>query len=164
METPMQQAASTLMVPASREQVWALLSDVTTVARWNPAVATADLLSDRPTGLHAARRCHFHDGSAVREELVDLDEGRRLRMRLTEYSMPMKSLEAEFALAAAGEGQTEVTFTVHYEVKWGALGRLMGATMVRRELLKMTGRVLAGLRHHLATGETVGKDFVAATA
>lgn len=160
----MQHVTATRLVPASPEKLWALLSDVTTVARWNPAVASAELLSERPTGLHAARRCHFYDGGSVREEVVDLAEGRRVRLALTEFSLPMKRLEAEFSVAPIDDGQSEVGFTLHYEVKFGALGRLLGATVMRGELKKMTARVLAGLGHHASTGEEVGKGFVAASA
>lgn len=158
----MQHVTATRLVPASPEKLWALLSDVTTVARWNPGVASADLLSDRPTGLHAARRCHFYDGSSVREEVVDLTEGRSVRLALSEFSLPMKRLEAEFSVAPSAAGASEVSFTLHYEVKFGAFGRLLGATVMRGELKKMTARVLAGLGHHAATGEEVGKGFVAA--
>jgi ribosome-associated toxin RatA of RatAB toxin-antitoxin module len=134
------------------------------VTSWHPGVASADLLSERPTGLHAARRCNFHDGTNVREEVIDVEEGRRVRMRLSEFSLPMKRLEAEFSVATTPAGRTEVTFAIYYEAKWGVLGQVMGALVVRRQLAAMARKVLAGLDHHMTTGETVGRHFVPAPA
>lgn len=152
----MQNASSSRRIDASPERVWAILSDVTTISRWHPSVASADLLSELPTGMHATRRCNFRDGTNVREEVVELDEGRRVRLALSEFSMPMKSLAAEFSVAPAGDGATEVTFTIYFEVKYGVLGQLMGALMVRGQLEKLTAKVLGGLDHYLETGENLG--------
>jgi len=76
--------------------------------------------------------------------------------------MPMKRLEAEFIVAETPEGHTKVTMALDYEVKWGLLGKLMGAMMVRGQLVKMETRALAGLNHYVTTGAVVGKDFVVA--
>lgn len=160
----MQHAIATRIVNAPPAKVWTLVGDVTKIERWHPSVATADLLSDKPTGLHAARRCNFYDGTSVREEVVELDEGRRVRLRLSEFSVPMKRLEAEITLTPTADGKTEASFGLFYVVKWGILGKLMGATVMRRELGKMAAKLLAGLSHHVTTGETVGKDFIAKAA
>ena len=160
----MQQASAIRTVHASPAEVWAIVSDVSSVVRWHPSVATADLLSASATGMGATRRCNFYDGSSVREEVCELEEGGRVRLRLSEYSAPMKKLEAEFRLAPGADGQTEVTFELFYEVKWGLVGQLMGATMVKKELTGVATKVLAGLGHHVATGELVGQDFKPAAA
>jgi len=87
--------------------------------------------------------------------------GQRVRLSLSGFSLPMLKLEAEFTIAPAADGLTETTFLIAYRMKYGLLGRLMGAVAVRRQLRQLTGKVLAGLNHHAATGEIVGKDFVA---
>lgn len=157
----MQHAEAVRIIARSPEALWPLVSDVLAVQRWHPSVARAELLSVTSTGLGAARRCHFYDGTNVREEVVTLDEGRRVRMALSEFSVPMTRLEAEFQLTPTAEGQTEVRFGLDYVVKFGPLGRLLGATVMRGQLRKMAAKVLAGLEHHARTGEQVGKDFVA---
>ena len=156
----MQQASATRHVHASPDQVWSIVSDVTTVARYHPSVKTADLLTPSPTGIGAARRCNFYDGTDVREEVVEVEEGSRVKLALSEFSLPMKSIEAESRIAPTGDRHADVTFTVYYQVKYGPLGQLMGATVVKKQLSAMTARVVAGLDHHLKTGELVDKDFV----
>lgn len=158
----MQHASTTREIAADPSALWEVLADVTAVTRYHPAVKTADLLSERPTGLGAARRCNFHDGSSVREEVIAVDEGRRVRLALSAFSVPMKQLEAEWRLVPTPDGGTEVTFEIAYVVKYGLLGRLLGATVIRRQLTQVTARVVAGLDHLARTGQPVGEDFVAA--
>ncbi len=151
----------TRIVRAPLSEVWAEVSDVTTVVDWHPAVRTVDLLSDRPTGLDAARRCNFHDGTSVVERVVAIEEGRRLKLVLSEFSMPIHRFEAEITLSESSDG-TQVTFVLSYEMKYGVLGSLMNALMVKGQMAKLMGSVLGGLDHHVRTGEIVGADFVAA--
>ncbi len=160
MSSKLQHASASRIINATPAQTWALIGDVTSIDRWHPSVKTVDLLSEKSTGLHAARRCNFYDGTSVREEVVELDEGRRVRLQLSEFSVPMKQLEAEITVSSTDDGKTKATFALNYRVKWSVFGRLLGATVMRRELRKMAGKVLAGLDHHATTGELVSKDFV----
>jgi len=156
----MQHARATRIIHAAPATLWPLIADVTTIDRWSSAVDTVDLLSEKPMGLGAARRCNFYDGSSVREDIVELEETKRVRLRLSEFSVPMKRLEAEISIRPLGEGQSEVSFEMYYEVKWGVLGKMMGATVVRRMMSKVASSSLAGLDHHVSTGEIIGKSFV----
>jgi ribosome-associated toxin RatA of RatAB toxin-antitoxin module len=155
-----QHARATRIIHAPPATLWPLIADVTAINRWSSAVASVDLLSDEACGLGAARRCNFYDGSSVREDIIELDETKRVRLKLSEFSVPMKRLEAEISLRKIGDDDTEASFEMFYEVKWGIVGLLMGATVVRRMMGKVASGSLAGLNHHATTGETVGKDFV----
>jgi ribosome-associated toxin RatA of RatAB toxin-antitoxin module len=158
----LQSASASRLIHAPLARVWPIAADVTAVTNWHPAVANADLLSALPTGLGATRRCHFHDGTNVREEVVEVDEDRRVRLRITEFSAPLRRLEVEITFARTSTDQTQASFALHYEVKGGVFGQLLGATLLRREMTKVASRALAGLGHFAATGETVTKDFVPA--
>ncbi len=160
----MQSAATTRVIHATAEAVWEVLRDVTTIARFHSAIASVDLLTQSPTGLHAARRCNFRDGTSVREDVTELEEQHRLRFELSEFAMPMKRLQAEFRLAPGAPGSTEVTFEIFFEPKFGPLGKMLGALAIRGQLVKVGNKLLAGLDHYLMTGESVGADFVARAA
>jgi ribosome-associated toxin RatA of RatAB toxin-antitoxin module len=154
----MRQAHSTRLIEAAPETIWALVSDVTTVANYHPSVKSADLLSPNKTGLGAARRCNFYDGTDVREEVIEIDEGRRLRIGLSEFSLPMRRIEAETAILPTADGKSQVTFTINYEVKYGIIGKLLGATVVRKQLTQVTAKFLAGIDHYLSTGQVVDQN------
>lgn len=139
-----------------------MISDLRTVREYNAAVRSVDLLTEATGGLGAQRRCHFHDGTDVREEVIGLDEGSRIRLALSEYSMPMKRLESELSLVPTADGGTEVTFAIHFEMKLGVLGSMFASAAVVPKLTKVTASALAGLDHHLRTGETVEPGSLAA--
>lgn len=160
----MQTTQATRTIAAPLSALWPLISDVTLIARWHPSIASVDLLTESATGVHAARRCNFHDGTNVREEVIEVEASRSVRMRLSEFSVPMNRLEVQISLEPQGDAQTLATFALFYEVKFGPIGKLLGATVMRKELSKMAAKLLAGLEHHALTGEQVGKDFVAKAA
>lgn len=163
-EHEMQHASATRIIHATPAEVWPNIADVTMVDRWNATVATADLLSDNTTGMHAVRRCNFYDGTTVREEVAALDEGRRIRFQLTEFALPMKSVEAEISLVASGDGLTEAKFEMFFEMKFGIIGKLMAAMMVKRKMRKLMALMLAGIEHYTTTGDTVDQSFVPSAA
>ncbi|MCB9740735.1 MAG: hypothetical protein H6747_15835 [Deltaproteobacteria bacterium] len=51
-----------------------------------------------------------------------------------------------------------MTFTIAYEVKYGVIGKLLGATAVRKQLTQVTAKYLAGVDYHLSTGEVVDQN------
>jgi ribosome-associated toxin RatA of RatAB toxin-antitoxin module len=155
---------ATRNVSADPKTVWALISDVTTVVDFHPAVKSVDLLSDSPTGLGASRRCNFYDDTSVVETVTEVEEGRSVTLDLTEFSVPMKRFGASISVTPLAGSGTQVTFTLNYEMKFGVLGQLMNVAMVRGQMNKLMTRVLAGIDHHLTTGELVGEDFVAQAA
>jgi ribosome-associated toxin RatA of RatAB toxin-antitoxin module len=160
----MSQLPVTAIVRAPIDTVWNMVADVGTVADWHPAVQQAPVLSPNRIGLGAKRRCEFYDGTSVVEEVVRLDEGRSLTVALSDFSMPLSRAEATIGLEPDGPERTKVTFTMDYDMKYGPAGWLMNATMLRPMMGKLLARVLAGLDHHLVTGENVGKDWVAQAA
>lgn len=157
----MQTVSATQTINVDLTAVWPLISDVTQIAHWHPSIASVDLLTAKPTGLHAARRCNFKDGTSVREEVVDLSEAKKIRFRLSEFSVPMKRLELQIETTAASVRATSVTLSLHYEVKFGLLGRLLGATVMRRELGKMAARILAGLASYATSNASREKSVAA---
>ncbi len=153
---------ATRLIHASPETVWALIADVTTVGAWHPSVKTADLLSPEPTGLGATRRCNFYDGTSVIETVTGVEEGRSVHFELSEFSLPMARFEAELTLTATPNGTSQLTFVLDYDLKYGVLGSLMNLLAVRGQMSKLMNNVLAGLDHHLKTGEEIGEGWLAA--
>jgi uncharacterized protein YndB with AHSA1/START domain len=160
----MQTVTARRLIPVNVAVLWPLISDVTQIAHWHFNIARVDLLSRSATGTGAARRCNFHDGTNVREDVVAVEEGRNVRVELSEFSVPMKHIELEIALQEQSGGRTEATLTLRYVMKFGLVGKILGATAVRRELTGVANKLLAGLEHHATTGEDVGQGFFAKAA
>lgn len=143
------------------EDVWRHLADFSGIARFHPFVETADQLSENNEGVGARRRCNFYDGKSVVERVLEWEPGRRQKIELSEMPMPMKRAVAEFALVQRGERDTDVSITMFFTPKYGLLGALMGAVMMKPMMRKIFAQVLQGLEHHARTGELIGKGGAA---
>lgn len=160
----MQTVTARRLIPANAGVLWPLIADVTQIAHWHFNIARVDLLTRSATGVGAARRCNFHDGTSVREDVVAVEEGRKVRVELSEFSVPMKHIELEIALRDQSADDTEVMLTLRYVMKFGLIGKVLGATAVRKELTGVANKLLAGLEHHAKTGQDVGQGFLSKAA
>ena len=156
----MTKATLTRTIPVDSATIWAALADFQGVHKFHPIVDTVDQLTAHDRGLGAGRRCNFYDGTSVVEKVTDIEDGRRVTVELSEFSMPLKSATASMVVTPRGVGSTDVTIEMDFIVKGGPLGAIMGAIMMRPMMKKMFGKVLAGLEHHVSTGEWVGRDGV----
>ena len=115
----------------SAEEVWRHLADFSGIARIHAFVESADLLSENNEGVGASRKCNFYDGNSVVEDVLEWESGRRMKIGLSEMSMPLKRAEAEFIVTPRGEDQTELSITMSFIPKFGPLGALMGVLMIK---------------------------------
>ncbi len=60
------------------ERVWALLSDLEAVQRYNPGVRTAKIEGARRTGVGAMRACELLSSGRVVERVTQWEDGRAL--------------------------------------------------------------------------------------
>jgi ribosome-associated toxin RatA of RatAB toxin-antitoxin module len=153
---------ATVHSPIAR--VWDAIADVGTIADWHPGVEASPVLTENRTGLGAARRVELYDGSSAVETVTELVEGRRVTVLMSEHSMPMNHAAATFEIEADGADRTQVTFSIDYTMKFGPVGWLLNALMLRGVLNKLFANVLDGLDHHLKTNEPIGKGWTAAAA
>jgi len=157
----MSQLSATTVVHAPIDRVWQTVADVGTIAEWHPGVAHSPVLTANRTGLGATRRIELYDGGTVVEEVTSLDEGRSVTVTMSEHAMPLSHGTATFEVEADGNDRTRVTMMMDYQMKYGPFGWLMNVLMLRRIMRKLLASVLAGLGHHLVTGEHIGQNWVA---
>ncbi|MEC9454272.1 MAG: SRPBCC family protein [Pseudomonadota bacterium] len=91
-------------VNLSAEEVWPYLADFSGIARFHPFVETADQQSELNEGVGDSRRCNFDDGKSVVERVIEWQPGRRMKIELSEISMPIKRAVAEMSVAPRGDG------------------------------------------------------------
>lgn len=159
----MSQLTSIATVHAPLDRVWETIADVGTIAEWHPGVERSPVVSTHRTGLGAVRRVELYDGTSAVEEVTSLDDGRALTVTMSEHTMPFCHGAATFEVESDGDDRTLVTMTMDYEMKYGPLGWLMNAVMLRPIIGKLLASVLSGLDHHLVTGEQIGKGWAAAS-
>ena len=158
------------VVIASREiaapvsKVWATLSDFGGIHRYNASVESSPINEGTPSsGVGAERTCHLYDGNYIEERVIESIDEKKLTIEIFKTSMPLKESHGVFTLTGLPDGGTRVDVSMHYVVKYGPLGMLMDILMMKRMLGPAMERLLAGLDHHISTGETVAKGWTPST-
>jgi uncharacterized protein YndB with AHSA1/START domain len=154
--------SATREISAPASIVWGAIADIGGIHKWHPKVQQSPLLSANSQGIGASRRCEFYDNTSVVEEVIAWVEGESLTMELSEMSMPLNKAHATLRVTPKSASAAEISMEMDYAVKYGPLGWVMDAVMMRRMMGQMFDLILSGLDHHLTTGDLVSEQFEAA--
>jgi hypothetical protein len=144
-------------VPASK--VWEVLGDFASVEHFSTGVDRSPLLPGKTEGVGTKRICYFYDKTSVVEEITRFEDGKSFDVVLTEYSMPLKSLHATMGVRAVNNTTSDIYMSMDYVVKFGPLGWVMGALLMRPMMNKVIKGVLKGLAFHSSTGKNVATQL-----
>ena len=151
--------ARKVTVDASPQKVWDALADFGSVSRLSPNIVKSYNTSEQAGGVGATRHCDFAMmGAEVEERIVEWNEGKSMKIDVYEVkNMPMiTDMKAEFSLIPDGKS-TIVSGIFEYNMK-GALGILMNNITMKKMNEKAWVKFLAGIKHHLESGEDVEKS------
>ena len=129
-------------------QVWAALSDIGSIYQWNPGVVASHTTTEQTEGVGACRHCDLGKAGYLDESVVKWVENEALTMRINGTNMPFRSADIRFTLQPQGD-QTVVTCSPIYTLKYGPIGKLLDAAMVRSTYQKGMQSLLAGLKQHV---------------
>lgn len=140
-----------ITIDAPAERVWKVLANLEEVQQYNPLVAEARYVSANREGIGAARRCEFKPKGYAVERVIEWRPDEVLGIELAESSWPLKSSRWWTRLRSE-DGKTRVSQDLEYEPKWGLLGTMMDALMMRRKMDQTIAEVFDGLKEFAERG------------
>ena len=91
-----QQSTTKIIVNASLDKVWNILTDLELLDKYDPTVKKSTLISADKTGIGAKRKVNMLDGKNWFEEKVTVFKSNvALTYQLTDCTFPMKDLQAQ---------------------------------------------------------------------
>lgn len=151
----MSQITKRIEINASAEQVWNVLADFGNVEKWAPTVVESHCSGDTQRGIGAKRMLTTSTGEVTEEVIVEWNEGCSFTFEIPNgLASVIKTLRETWSVEPSPQG-TEVIVTMDYDMKDGIISFLLDALAVGRVLKKMLAQNLAGLKHHVETGELV---------
>ncbi|MFZ5523542.1 MAG: SRPBCC family protein [Pseudomonadota bacterium] len=148
-----------ILVNASIDKLWAILSELDLLEQFDPTVKKSTLLPGAKSGLGAKRKVDMLDGKNWFEEKVTVFQpNAALTYQLTDCSFPIKGLKHSYSFEQIGN-QTRVKQIMEYTVKFGLLGRLLDSLMIRRQTDGGIKKFLAGLKRY-AEAQHDGENHV----
>jgi len=155
----MSEFTESIQISAQPEVVWAALADIGNISEWNPGVKHSEQTSTGEVNVGATRRCDLGGRNYLDEEVVVFEPHRNMTIRITDTNLPFKSADIRFTLRADG-GNTIVTVSPNYELKFGAIGRILDALMVRGQYRKGMRGLLQGLKAFVEADNTKNQGSI----
>lgn len=135
-----------ITINAPIEKIWEVLTEVEMLDKYDPTVKKSTALSQTKKGISAKRKVEMLDGKNWFEEQCTAHlPNEALTYELTACSFPIHKLKHSYSFIKMG-GQTKVKQVMQYEMKFGFLGKIMDALMVRKQSDKGIKKFFAGLK------------------
>lgn len=137
-----------ISIDAPLEKIWEILTNLPELAEYDPAVAAAKVISPTETGPGAGREVTMKDGKHwFKEKITEFEPGDRLTFELTACNFPIERLTHTYSFSESCR-TTTVTQVMRYTPKYGLLGKLMDAAMIRSNSNNGVKAFFAGLKEH----------------
>lgn len=140
-----------IRISAPIDAVWQALADLVAVQHYNPMVASAGFVSDKHEGVGATRRCELRPKGWVEERVWEWDPPRAIGLEVAASEWPVVFMKWKTELQE-DSGTTLVTQEMNYKMKFGPLGALMDALMMRPRLDKSIAEIFGNLKRYVETG------------
>ena len=136
-----------IIINASLDKVWSILTDLELLDKYDPTVKKSTLISADKTGIGAKRKVNMLDGKNWFDEKVTVFKpNEALTYQLTDCSFPIKGLQHSYSFEKLGN-QTKVKQLMEYTVKFGLFGKLLDGLMIRKQSDTGIKKFFAGLKN-----------------
>jgi ligand-binding SRPBCC domain-containing protein len=142
---------NSIRISAPPERVWAALAALDQLHHYDPGVKKAMIVSTVREGVGAERQCDLAPGGWFKEKVTEWEPGQALAFDLFDCTLPVRRLRHSYTFAREGDA-TLVTQRMEYILKFGILGKLMDAVMVRKKWDAGIKGFFAGLKRHVESG------------
>ena len=140
-----------IRIQAPRDVVWhAIAGDLTAVQHYNQLVSSARFLTDQHEGVGAMRHCELKPKGFVEERVWEWTPTRAIGLEVALSEWPIVFMKWKTELADEGKA-TVVSQEMNYKLKFGALGALFDALMMRRRLDGSIRDMFENLKHYVET-------------
>ena len=148
---PITRANNAVVINASRDRVWTVLSDLSSARLWDPGMKDAKLVGDAKTGEGSVRASEGVFGKTIERVRESLPYN-RLKMDVTHDPKLTKFETSSIDLEPSGNG-TRVEWTMEYQMNGGYIGLLADKALLGASHQGRIDQGLANLRRYAETGE-----------
>jgi Polyketide cyclase / dehydrase and lipid transport len=129
---------------ASPEKLWRCLSDLTMVQNYNPTILNAKLSGNMPAGLGTLRECELKPKGRVLERVSVWEAGKAIGLEVVESDWPITKMSWVTRITPK-DGGSVLSQNLEYGMKFGPVGWLLNALVMKRNIKKNVGEALSGL-------------------
>lgn len=124
--------------------LWAVLSDLESVAMTNPLVSSVELVGEQTGGLGAVRCCRLRPRGSVIERVCAYEHGRAIGLEVVQSDWPIINMSWRTEVSPQDRG-ARLSQVLDYRMKFGPLGWLLNALVLQRAIERNVGEALKGV-------------------
>lgn len=137
-----------VIIDAPMDKVWQALSNIEELEKYDPTVKKSRALSPAGSGIGATRKVDMKDGKNWFEEKITVSKpGETLTYELIACSFPVQKLKHSYRFEKIGN-QIKVKQVMEYRVKYGLIGKILDALMIRKQSDTGIKKFFAGLKSY----------------
>ncbi|MFZ6013408.1 MAG: SRPBCC family protein [Bacteroidota bacterium] len=122
-----------ITVKAPIENIWKALSNIEELEKYDPTVRKSSAISSSKNGIGSARKVEMKDGKNWFEEKCTVwKPNQAITYELTACSFPIHCLKHSYSFEQNGDG-IKVKQVMEYQVKYGFLGKVLDAMVVKKQ-------------------------------
>ena len=146
-----------ITIDIPKQRVWEIVADLGSIYRFHPGVRKSYYTTDVTEGIGAARICELQPAGKILETVKywKIESGFLLQIDPIEKAPPVKNFTGNFQLRKLDERRTEVALTINYDMKLGAIGRLLNKLIIRSKMEEGIVGLLEGLKVYSEKGVEV---------
>lgn len=148
---------NTVHIAAPREKVWEALARLDALHEYDPGIAKSTLRGDQRAGVGADRQCDIKAGGWFRERVTVWEPSSELEFTLYDCTLPVERLRHHYTLHT-DDGGTRIDQVQEYKLKYGPLGAVLDALVVRRKWDAGVKSFFAGLKAYVESGRANSRD------
>ena len=139
---------TSIVIEASRQQVWRLLEDFDNVYVWAPAVTHSSCMDASSPGVGHARLCRIKGIGSLEEVITHWVEGVGFIYQVTPIG-PLGESVSRWRLKTLDRYRTEVQVELAYDLRFGYLGLIMHKFIMRKKLAASLEETLLAMKAHV---------------
>lgn len=138
-----------ISIHAPIEKIWAALSNIDELEKYDPTVKKSTLVSSARSGTGAKRKVDMKDGKNWFEEKCTVwKSNEALAFELTACSFPVHRLKHTYSFEKAGT-EIKVKQIMEYRIKYGWVGMVLDALVIRKQSDSGVKKFLSGLKRYV---------------
>jgi ribosome-associated toxin RatA of RatAB toxin-antitoxin module len=138
-----------ILINGPIDKIWAALTNLELLEKYDPTVRKSRLISTINASIGAARRVDMQDGKNwFEEKLTVFSKNQLLAFELTACSFPVHKLKHSYTFEPF-DGRIRVKQVMEYQVKYGLIGIMLDALVVKKQSDVGIKKFLQGLKFHV---------------
>ena len=140
-----------IVINAPIENIWNALSNMEKLDQYDPTVKKSTVLTETNSGIGARRKVEMLDGKNWFDETCTVwKPNEALTFELHACSFPVQNLKHSYTFENVGN-QVKVRQVMQYSVKFGFLGKILDALVMRKQSDAGIKKFMAGLKSFTET-------------